>query len=295
MKQYHKQTDYETVMHLTRGAGKLLMGCLGTANVVLEGKGEKERSGFTTTADVLSLSHIVRGLIDSFPQDGIIAEGLDEEDVVDLLGFEIPIIDKKYPGVSGYFWVIDPLCGTIMHKRGIKDFVVSVALVNDSPDVLFGCVYDPGNDEMFYAMKGEGSYIEAFNRVTPLSVSGVDGNKLREKALVSIEHGLVRRKEEVRELASDIKRQRTAGTCGLELSYVGAGRLDAVLKGKQPLYDFAGGLLIVEEAGGKATDFQGNELTKKLNYEKCTDLLVSNGKVHEALLAYTSTFEKKAA
>lgn len=297
----HKQSDYEYMMDVVKGAGKLLMGCLGKPEIVIYGEGEKERSGYTTTADVISLSHIITGIIDEFPEDGIIAEGLDEKKIAEtklkeLLDFDFPIEDNMYKGENGFYWVIDPLCGTIMHERGIPDFVVSLALVDETADVYFGCVYDPWNREMFFAKKGGKAYLSDEKSTKQIKVSDIKGKDLKDKALVSIEHGLVRSEDEIKLLSAGIKRQRTAGTCGLELSYVGAGKLDAALKRRQPLYDYAGGIIIVERAGGLITDFEGKNITKRLSYDKCTDFVASNGKIHQQILKYTKMFrEKKAA
>lgn len=292
MKNPHKDSEYENVMDIMAGAGKLLMGCLGSVKKVDNAKGEICRSSHTTTADVLSLSHIVNRLVDEFPQDGIIAEGLDDPDVVKLLSDELPLKEGRYLGQSGLYWVIDPLCGTIMHEKGIRDFIVSVGLVDESAEIYFGCVHDPCHNETFYATKGRGAYVMNDSTIKQIYVSETDSLK---KALVSIEHGLVRSEKKVAELADNIKRQRTAGTCGLELSYVSAGRIDAMLKMGQPLYDYAGGLIILEEAGGIATDFDGNAVTKRPNYDKCTDLVCSNGKMHEQLLGYTKLFSHRKA
>jgi myo-inositol-1(or 4)-monophosphatase len=287
----HTIEHYETMMHIVKDAGRLLMGCFGRPIQLLEGQGEKERSGYTTTGDVYSLNHLVQGIRARFPEDGIIAEGLDEKEFVKLARIDLQLDDGKYVGKSGFYWVIDPLCGTIMHERGIRDFAISVGLVDEDLTTHFGCVYDPSHTEMFYATLNGGSFMDDGKRMLPITVSDIDGKNLKKEALVSIEHGLIKKEEGVIPITGNIKRLRTAGTCGLELSYVGAGRLEAVLKGKQPLYDYAGGLIIVKEAGGMTTDFEGNDLTRKLNYEKCTDMIVSNGRVHEQLLEYTKKFK----
>jgi len=147
-------------------------------------------------------------------------------------------------GWDGFTLACDPLCGSIPFAHGIPDFIVSIALLYKT-EVVIGMVYDPSRNELFHAKKGEGAFMND-TPIHPSSTTRVD------RAMVSIEHEIYRKAppEKVQELARSILRSRTAGTCGLELSYVACGRLDAMLKVDQAFYDYIAGSFILQQAGG---------------------------------------------
>ena len=144
----------------------------------------------------------------------------------------------------GMCWVIDPICGSVGYARGIRDFIISIALVCGN-EALAAVVYDPPHDELFYAAKEQGAYLNG------MSISPANTEKLSE-AVVSVEHEYYRSAplESIREIACAVRRLRTAMTCALELCYVACGRLDAVVKLNQAFYDYIGGALILTEALG---------------------------------------------
>ena len=121
-----------------------------------------------------------------------------------------------------------------------------------------------------------------------LKVSDVaDADSLKNEGMVSIEHRIIRETryyQAVAPLLEKIGRLRTASTCGIELALVAAGQLDAALKAKQPLYDFAAGILLVTEAGGTVTNFDGSPLKIQLNTKKATNILASNGRIDAEIL-----------
>lgn len=273
--------EFKHILTIAKNAGNELRRSEGSTFVVHRSTEEEDlRSGHTTSADKNSLNYIINSLRKQYPEDGIIAEGLKE--LSKDLNIELDE-EWKHKSKTGKYWVVDPLCGTLMHERGIPDYIVSIALATEDTDILFGCVYDPSEKNIFYAKKGEGAYINERKIKGPSSINSL------EDAIVSIEHKIIR-EQSIRDLSKKIKRQRTAGTCGLELSYVAEGKLDGLLKAKQPLYDHAAGYLIIKEVGAIITDFQGNPPTIQLGYKKCTNLVASNGKIHEALLEYTKRF-----
>ena len=258
-----------------RGAGRKLVECAGNVDVLEDG-GEN-RSDFTTTADMKSLKYIVNILKKTYPEKGILAEGLEKAEL------SIEIDDKKkHPSKDGLYWVIDPLCGTIMHKKGIRDYIISLALVDEEPKIFLGMVYDPSHDELFCAVKGLGAYMND-------KIIKVADTDTIDQTLVSIEHRIIRQQgDKMTPIITDMKRLRTAGTCGLELSYTASGHIDFLMKAEQPLYDYAAGILILQEAGGHVTDFQGNKIKTELSYRDITHFIGSNGKVHDKILEYTA-------
>lgn len=185
------------------------------------------------------------------------------------------------PG-SAYTWVADPLDGTAAFRKGLADFAISIALLCGTQPCV-AVVYDPIRGEVFTACEGGGAYLNG----RPLATGRVE--ELGD-ALVSIEHKLVRGGHPaVIELSRHIERQRTAATCSLELAYVAAGRVDGVLKANQQIWDPAAGILLVREAGGVVTDFNGAELELRLAPGATgTDILASNKRLHAQLLPYAS-------
>jgi len=179
-------------------------------------------------------------------------------------------------------WVVDPLCGTIGYLRGIKtDFTVSIALLNGK-EILLGIIYLPGTDEIFWAEKGNGAYLNGLK----IKVS----NTLTIKtAAISIEHNVFRRFKKstsLINLARDIRRIWFWESASKAYAYLACGKIDAHLTMHQPLYDFAAGKILVEEAGGKLSDFSGGSLKYKLDNIRRNDIIASNGQIHSQLLAY---------
>ncbi len=180
---------------------------------------------------------------------------------------------------SDHVWFVDPLCGSKAYVRGIRDFNISIALVHDS-DVLVGVVHAPAYKEVFHAIKGHGAFLNN-EKIHVSEVSSLSD------AMISIEHRLFRKKSTekiAQKLASEAYGLGCMPNCGLEMSYVACGRIDALIKKNQPVYDYAAGMLIVREAGGTITDFSGNDLKIPENFDQKVDFIASNGKVHKAIL-----------
>jgi myo-inositol-1(or 4)-monophosphatase len=146
-------------------------------------------------------------------------------------------------GAEG-LWCVDPIDGTSNFVNGLPYFAVSVALMKKGRSVL-GVVYDPVADEVFYAEKGGGAFLNGerlpIKEHAPHlrnAMAQVDFKRLPERL--------------ARELvaAPPYSSQRNFGASTLEWCYVAAGRFDVYLHGGQKLWDYAAGSLILEEAGG---------------------------------------------
>ena len=152
-------------------------------------------------------------------------------------------------------WIVDPLDGTTNFLHGLPFFAISIALERDG-EIVAGVVYEPVRDEMFWAEKGAGAFVNdrrlrvSARRQLSEAVIGTGipfrgrGNHQTYLATLAA----------LMEATSGIRR---CGSAALDLAYVAAGRLDAFWEfGLQP-WDIAAGLLLVREAGGYATDFAG--------------------------------------
>lgn len=190
----------------------------------------------------------------------------------DILTEETGHIDNGSP----YKWIIDPLDGSSNFLNHNPFFAVSIALAyNDEP--ITGVVFSPFLEEMVVARKGQGCTVNG--RPTTVSSTG----ELPKSYVVGCpggEKNNVRFAEMEYALHQQIKDFRKIGSAAIECYMVAAGRVDAFTTLNISPWDVAAGVLCVQEAGGKVTDFYGEPWT--LNK---TDLLVSNGKVHDAVLA----------
>lgn len=177
---------------------------------------------------------------------------------------------------SDYMWVVDPLDGTTNYSIRNPFFDVSIALLRKG-EPLLGVVYAPFTKEMFYAEKGKGAYLNG-KRIQVSKESNIS------KLLLVYCHNHDKRNTErlieafrrIKPLPLDFNRMRAGA---LELSFVAAGRLGCYLGCGFQLYDVAAGALLVREAGGKITDFDGKEFGSKSN-----DILATNGRVHGKIL-----------
>ena len=154
-------------------------------------------------------------------------------------------------------WIVDPLDGTTNFLHGLPHFAISIALERDRQPYA-GVVFNPATDEIFWAEKGEGAYLNDRR----LRVSGRDdltaclfacglpfaGKPGRKEALAEAERVL--------EKTAGVRR---FGAAALDLAFVAAGRYDAFWERDLNSWDVAAGAILVREAGGIVTDFQGRD------------------------------------
>lgn len=152
-------------------------------------------------------------------------------------------------------WIIDPLDGTLNFLHGVPHFAVSIALERDR-EIFAGVIYDPINDQLFWAEKGKGAFLND-NRIrvsarrkfdeslfaTGIPFAGREGHR---DFLVQLEN--------VMASAAGVRR---FGSAALDLAYVAAGRYDGFWEKGINSWDMAAGIILVREAGGYVTDFDG--------------------------------------
>lgn len=185
---------------------------------------------------------IVDALTKLFPEAGVIAEE-----------------GSGTPNPKGYNWIIDPLDGTTNFVHGIPCFCVSIALANEA-GVQIGVIYDPLHKSCYHATKTGAAYCNdkelCISADKPLSAALVatgfpycDFERLPQymaiiEQLICHSHGM-----------------RRMGSAAIDLAYVAAGKLDAFFEYNLNAWDVAAGILLVERAGGKVTDFRnGNDV-----------------------------------
>lgn len=174
------------------------------------------------------------------------------------------------------YWILDPVDGTTNLMHNYQHSVVSLALCRQK-EIVLGIVYDPFHDELFSAVKGEGSFLNGQSihvSATPkLSeiIIGI-GTAKRELAKENFTRFL-----KVYENSQDVRR---LGSAALELAYTACGRQGGYFEIYLNPWDYAAGMLLVQEAGGKVTDWNGNLLDPAQGCQ----VIATNGLVHEELL-----------
>lgn len=191
--------------------------------------------------------------------------------------FSVLTEERGEIGGSNLTWVMDPIDGTVNYTYGIPFFCTSLALMQKETLIL-GVIYDPMRKELFTADRERGAFLNRHSMKV--------GDRSLQEAIVEVSHFKRSRSREIlQKLASQVKKVRKLGSAALSLAYVAAGRLDAYITFLSYPWDIAAGMLLVEEAGGKGTDFQG-----KTAQVKKGQFLFSNGTIHHEILQKIHSF-----
>lgn len=180
-------------------------------------------------------------------------------------------------------WVIDPIDGTTNFSRGIPLFCVSIALMKQNK-IELGVIYNPILNELYYAEKSKGAYLNEKR----IYVSKKDSLK---GSVIIINHGYEQTdKERAIEVTKNLYKDcslRRFGATAYELCFVANGSTDGFMSSGDELYDYTAGLVLVEEAGGKVTDWKGNGWNNSNSF-----ILASNGKAHDKLINKLSNLQE---
>ena len=178
---------------------------------------KKGPNDFVTNADLKAEKIIIEELKKAKPNYSIISE-------------ENGIIDNKDKNNT---WIIDPIDGTINFLHGIPHFAISIALKSGN-EIISGLIFDPIKNEMFYAEKNNGAFLN--NQRIRVSKK----NKLNDCLFVTNN-----------KLKNDLElTYRKSGCAALDMAYVASGRYDGFFQHNLCLWDIAAGIILVKEAGG---------------------------------------------
>ena len=162
---------------------------------------------------------------------------------------------------SEFTWIIDPIDGTSNFMHGIPHFAISIGL-EKSGEMIAGIIFDPIKNEMFYAEKGRGAYlnnsrirVSSRNIITD-SIALTGGPSFAEENKQSFH-------DEYMAMCSYFHQVRKLGSAALDLAYVAAGRAEMFWHKNLKYWDIAAGIIIVKEAGGTITDFKGKTFDLK--------------------------------
>ncbi|MBI4471443.1 MAG: inositol monophosphatase [Acidobacteria bacterium] len=245
----------EFSVELARAAGDVLKHYMGREKQV-ELKG---RANLVTIADKESEALVIRKIHERYPTHAILAEESGES------------------GAGEGKWIIDPLDGTTNFAHQYPFFCVSIAFEQNG-EIQCGAVYDPWRDEMFSAARGQG----AFCNGERIRVSEVD--KLSAAFLVTGFSYIVRQKirlvmAQFEQFIIESQAVRRGGSAALDMCYTAMGRSDGFWELDLHPWDTAAGLVIMEEAGGRVTDFNGGKFSI---YRK--EIVASNGLIHDEMI-----------
>lgn len=226
---------------------------------------EKGRADLVTEADLESQRAVVAFLSQRFPDHAF----LGEEDDCQL----------SRPGTDAPpTWIIDPLDGTTNYVHDFPFYCVSIGL-QLAGQLVVGVVFDPLRRELYAAARGRGAWLNG-RRLTVSRISRLDEALLATgfpPDLCGHEQTL----DWWRALSFQAQSLRRTGSTALNLAYVAAGRFDGYWAFDNHVWDIAGGVVLVEEAGGTVTQVNGSPLDPYL-----PDTLASNGSLHPALVNF---------
>ncbi|MGD9168658.1 MAG: inositol monophosphatase family protein [Candidatus Thiodiazotropha sp.] len=220
---------------------------------------DKGNNDFVSEVDRNAEAVIINLLREKYPNHAILAE------------------ESGSQGADDYLWIIDPLDGTTNFLHGFPQFAVSIALkIKGRLEV--GVVYNPVNEEMYTACRGEGALLND-KKIRVSGRKGLNGALLgtglpyRDFRFTENYMGMLKA------LIKDSAGVRRPGSAALDFAYVAAGRMDGFWELGLREWDFAAGTLLVREAGGLVTDIGGGE-----RYLETGNVIAGNIKVHNAML-----------
>ncbi len=245
-----------------REAGHLLLEKFGRITTVTK-KGD---INLVTDADLESESLIVEKIKSYYPRHSILAE---ESGEAVIKG-----------GDAAWKWIIDPLDGTTNYAHGYPCFCVTIALEHKG-DVVVGVTFDPTRDELFAAERGQGATLNG----KPIRVSATD--KLGDSLIVTgFPYDFKQRANFARHLTDFLLSSRGVrrdGSAAIDMAYVACGRFDGFWEEGLNAWDVAAGKLLIEEAGGVVTYYDGSKFSIY-----CPPICASNGHIHSQMLEVLS-------
>lgn len=220
---------------------------------------DKGRNDFVTEVDRNSEAAIISVLREKYPHHAILAE------------------ESGLHAGNEYQWIIDPLDGTTNFLHGVPQFAVSIAL-KVKGRLEIGVIYDPLQEEMYTASRGEGALLND-RKIRVTNRKSLDGALLgtglpyRDFRFMDNYMGMLK------DLIQETAGIRRPGSAALDFAYVASGRTDGFWELGLSEWDFAAGALLVREAGGLVTDIGGGE-----RFLDTGNVIAGGIKVHNAML-----------
>ena len=250
----------ETLINATEAGAQVIQHYFNNKSLLISNK--EGINNLVTEADHASEKAILEIIKGAFPDHFILSEEVGE------------IVME-----SEYKWIIDPIDGTINYAHGIPLCCISIGL-EKAGSMIMGAVYNPFLKEFFLAERGKGATLNG----QPIEVSSK--KEVATACLVTgFPYTYINQPNGPLEVFSRFIRQgipvRRLGSAAIDLCWVAAGRFDGFYEHKLQAWDSAAGFLMVEEAGGKVTDFKGDPYSPYQPH-----IVATNGKIHDEILLW---------
>lgn len=225
---------------------------------------EKGPGDFVSNADLFSEKKLIEFLHEARPEYGFLSEEAGE----------IPAADG-----CDYYFVMDPIDGTNNFIHALPLFALSLALMKGNT-VIAGVIFNPVTNELYYAEKGKGAFLMTPTGNVRLRVSG--RRKLKQCLLATNGYSSERTQKGLKNVSKEFASGRYFGSAALSMAMLAAGQVDAQIEFRFHKWDVAAGYLLVQEAGGKVSAFNGK--TDLDTIVSSSTLLAANPYLHGVLL-----------
>lgn len=231
-----------------------------------------ELANFATEADLESEQIIYNLVRKYFPKHNFLSE-------------EMGMVDNS----SEYTWVVDPIDGTVNFSHGQPLWGPEIALFKNSQPVL-GAIYLPVLNELYYAQKGKGAFLNG-------KKIQVSKENILARSLIGTELSYpAQRASQKMPFERFFRNFPTPIMCSLstayDLAYIASGKMDGFVEENPYAWDIGAGAVLIEEAGGKMTDWNGKPIIWKLTTEKHYNVIASNGILHKEILERFNSYFK---
>ena len=221
----------------------------------------KSAKEWVTETDVAVEKSIIKEILKFYPESNFLAE-------------ESGTNIKNKQNIT---WIIDPIDGTNNFITHYPYFCISIAgYLNDN--IISGAIFNPITSEFFFAIRNKGAYLNG-KRIYVNSESKLSNSIFGTGFVMSAPGSVTKNLKNLKNVISNTKSFRRTGSAALDLAYTSCGRQQGYWQLLARPWDYAAGVLLVEEAGGKVTDIQGKKIT--LNSKS---LLATNKKTHSKML-----------
>jgi myo-inositol-1(or 4)-monophosphatase len=247
------------------------------ANQWIKEAGARIRSSFPKTLDIKTKSNR-NDLVTNIDQEteqyfiGKIKETYPNHQILGEEGY-----GDKIEKLSGVVWIIDPIDGTMNFIHQQRNFAISVAVYENGVGKI-GLIYDVVHDELYHVIKGKGVYLNG------LKMPRLETRELSESIIalnatwITENHRLP--PDLLAPLVKEARGTRSYGSAAMEMVYVASGRLDAYITPRLAPWDFAAGIIMVEELGGLVTNLRG----EPLDLIKENSVLVARPGLHSEIM-----------
>jgi len=230
---------------------------------------EKTRHDYVTDVDLEIEKLFDREIKKIFPEDAILGEE-----------------NGSTAGTTGYLWVIDPLDGTNNFVKGIPMSGIQIAIYKDNK-IFYATIFNPFTNQLYFAKKGEGAHLQDFNK-DYTSLLQVSDNALNESLLI-FDAGIAKGEHPEIDIFNSFMGKigwlRVFGVAVLDLPLIAMGSADILISSIAKPMDIAPGCLLIEEAGGVITEFDGSPWTinstniiagNKTNHTQALEIMKNN-------------------